>query len=119
MTRYLLDTNHASTFWRKREAVAAKLHSAAGALIGLCVPSVGELWYMVFNSGRPEANAGELTVFIRDYEIWEYDADAGSRPNFEGRADQSRMLTRRLPLSRERMTSSCSPPTLTSPTSPV
>ena len=76
MTRYLLDTNHASVFRRKRELVAEKLRSLTDARIGLCLPSVGEIWYMVFNSGRPDDNAAELSVFLRDYEYWHYDADA-------------------------------------------
>ena len=73
MTRYLLDTNHASVFWRKRQVVAARLQGATDARFGLCVPSIGELWYMVFHSTRAESNAQELESFLRDYEHWSFD----------------------------------------------
>jgi tRNA(fMet)-specific endonuclease VapC len=76
MTRYLLDTNHASTFWRKRHLVAARLQAVPDARFGLCLPSIGELWYMVFKSARVDSNSRELDLFLRDYVLWEYDSAA-------------------------------------------
>lgn len=76
MTRYLLDTNHASIFWRKRHVVAARLEGTPDARVGLCLPSIGELWYMVFKSARVDSNSRELGLFLRDYERWDYDAAA-------------------------------------------
>src|SRR5688572_28894201 len=78
MTRYLLDTNHASLFWRRREAVTPRLQAAPDARIGLCLPSIGELWYMVFRSARVESNTVELNLFLRDYEHWPYDLAAAA-----------------------------------------
>lgn len=73
MTRYLLGTNHASVFWRRRDVIASKGNPADDPRFGLCIPSIGELWYMVFNSVRVESNAVELQVFLDYYEHWPYD----------------------------------------------
>lgn len=78
MTRYLLDTNHASVFWRRRDVIASKGNPADDPRFGLCIPSIGELWYMVFNSVRVESNAVELQVFLDDYEHWPYDQSAAN-----------------------------------------
>ena len=78
MTSYLLDTNHASIFWRKRDVVATRLQALADARFGLCVPSIGELWYMVFNSARVDANAKELELFLKDFEQWDFDPSAAA-----------------------------------------
>src|SRR5207237_7148985 len=76
MTQYLLDTNHASVFWRKRDQVAAKVHSLTDATLGLCLPSIGELWHMVFKSARVDSNTAELELFLRDYDHWPYGLSA-------------------------------------------
>jgi tRNA(fMet)-specific endonuclease VapC len=78
MTRYLLDTNHASTLWRKPEIVAERLRSLVDPRVGLCLPSIGELWYMVFNSARPESNQVELNDFLGGFEHWQFDASAAT-----------------------------------------
>jgi tRNA(fMet)-specific endonuclease VapC len=78
MTRYLLDTNHASVFWRRRDLVEPRLQGLADARFGLCLPSIAELWYMVFNSARVESNSRELDLFLRDYEHWDFDLPAAS-----------------------------------------
>jgi predicted nucleic acid-binding protein len=73
MTDYLLDTNHASFVWRKREQIAPRLRSLTDARLSLCLPSIGELWHMVFRSARAESNAAELELFLSDYEHWPFD----------------------------------------------
>ena len=78
MTGYLLDTNHASVFWRRRELVATKLQSLPDARFGRCLPSIGELWYMVFNSTRVQSNGNELDLFLQAFEHWEFNRIAAS-----------------------------------------
>lgn len=41
--------------------------------LGLCLPSIGELWHMVFKSARVEANVAQLELFLADYDHWPYD----------------------------------------------
>jgi predicted nucleic acid-binding protein len=48
------------------------------ARFGLCLPSIAELWYMVFNSARVESNSRELEIFLRDYEHWDFNLVAAS-----------------------------------------
>lgn len=78
MSRYLLDTNHASAFWRQPTRVTHRLSAPGGAEIGLCLPSLGELWFMVFNSARVVANEAELNVFVRAYRLWDLNPAAAT-----------------------------------------
>lgn len=56
MNRYLLDTNHASAIFRSLAPITTRIAAAKDAEFALCRPSVGELWYMVFNSAQVERN---------------------------------------------------------------
>ena len=76
MANYLLDTNHASAAFRKLVKPQDKLQSAAGDAFFLCRPSVGELWFMIFNSERVEENHRDLVRFLQTFRHVEFDADA-------------------------------------------
>ena len=76
MTRYLLDTNHAGTLLDERAPLWERLATFDRREFGLCRPSVGELWYMVFNSARKRANRGRLEALLAQFDIWEFDEKA-------------------------------------------
>jgi tRNA(fMet)-specific endonuclease VapC len=78
VTRYLLDTNHVSAIFQRRSPVIAKLQAAVteGHEFAVCLPSIGELWFMVFNSARVAKNSGDLELILRDFTQVEYDLAA-------------------------------------------
>jgi tRNA(fMet)-specific endonuclease VapC len=77
MTRYLLDTNHAGTLLRDENApLWARLRTLSRAECAVCRPVVGELWYMVFNSSRVDANRSKLEALLAQFDVWEFDAAA-------------------------------------------
>lgn len=76
MIRYLLDTNHAGTLLEERAPLWERLRSMNRRQCGLCRPSVGELYFMVFNSVRARANRVRLESLLRQFEIWEFDTKA-------------------------------------------
>ena len=77
MKRYLLDTNHAGTLLRDANApLWARLEPLSRADCGLCRPVVGELWYLVFNSARVDANRGRLEALLAQFDVWEFDVGA-------------------------------------------
>ena len=73
---YLLDTNHASGLFRRLPELEARIGSSTGDAFLLCQPSIGELWFMVFNSTRVEDNERDLHRFIETFDQHEYDATA-------------------------------------------
>jgi tRNA(fMet)-specific endonuclease VapC len=74
--RYLLDTNHASALFRKLPDLQARIGSATGDAFVLCQPSIGELWFMVFNSSRVEENERDLLRFLEAFDVHQYDVGA-------------------------------------------
>jgi tRNA(fMet)-specific endonuclease VapC len=79
MTRYLLDTNHAGTLLRDENApLWTRLRSLTRAECALCRPVVGELWYMVYNSSRVDANRLKLEALLAQFDVWEFDATAAT-----------------------------------------
>jgi tRNA(fMet)-specific endonuclease VapC len=76
MTRYLLDTNHAGTLLDEQAPLWERLSLMNRRECGLCRPSVGELWYMVFNSARKRANRTRLEALLVQFDIWEFDENA-------------------------------------------
>jgi tRNA(fMet)-specific endonuclease VapC len=76
MRRYPLDTNHAGTLLDERAALWAKLQNLDRRECGLCMPCIGELWFMVFNSVRARANRSRLDALLRQFDVWEFDAKA-------------------------------------------
>ena len=76
MSRYLLDTNHVSALLRGTHSLKDKLAIADNAQFALCIPSVGELYYMVFNSARASENQSLLDALLQGFEILPYDMKA-------------------------------------------
>lgn len=64
MTRYLRDTNHAGALLRDNPQVRSHLQGLPGAEVCVCLPSVGELWFMIYNSARPTANRPKLLTLL-------------------------------------------------------
>ena len=69
MTRYLLDTNHAGAILRENPHVLGHVASLGDAELSICVPSIGELWFMLFNSARAAENRQKLEGLLRRLNI--------------------------------------------------
>lgn len=76
MTRYLLDTNHAGAILRNNQPFLKRLATLTGAELGLCMPSIGELWFMVHNSVQVAANRLRLEALLRQFRIYSFDHPA-------------------------------------------
>ncbi|MGB7159634.1 MAG: type II toxin-antitoxin system VapC family toxin [Tepidisphaeraceae bacterium] len=76
MTHYLLDTNHASSLLRRIPEIRERVGRVQAEELSLSRPTIGELWFMIFNSGRVDANRSELETFLHDFTIIEFDAPA-------------------------------------------
>ena len=77
MTRYLLDTNHAAALLQGDPDLWGRVALLGEAdEVGVCRPSVGELWYMVFNSSRVAENRSRLEDLMGRFVLWEFDAAA-------------------------------------------
>lgn len=77
MTRYVLDTNHAGTLLRDPAApLWRRLAILTRPECLLCRPVVGELWYMIHNSERADANRPKLEALLLQFDIVEFDAKA-------------------------------------------
>jgi len=66
MTSYLLDTNHVSAMLKKNAIFLQNmgLRNVSGRLI-VSIPSVAELWFMVFNSAKQQANSDDLNKVLK------------------------------------------------------
>lgn len=72
-----MDTNHASSAWEPRKTVVRRPPLLNPfSRIALCMPGVGELWFMVYNSARAAANRVKLEYFLTGFEILEFNSDA-------------------------------------------
>jgi tRNA(fMet)-specific endonuclease VapC len=76
MTNFILDRHHATALWRGHPALVAKVAGATDAKVHLCMPTVGELWYRVFDSARTPENETTLREFLERIPILEFDATA-------------------------------------------
>lgn len=76
MADFLLDTNHVGALLRENSVLWSKLRSHPNDRFGVCRPSVGELWFMVFNSARIEENRIRLETLLSRFKTWEYDEPA-------------------------------------------
>ena len=76
MTGFLLDTNHVSGIIRHQGNLAARRRANVDAELIVSMPSVGELWYMVLNSARVDANTVVLERVLADLQILNFDGDA-------------------------------------------
>ncbi len=73
MNRYLLDTNHASAIVRRQNRMAERVRQTEDSQFSVGIPTVGELWFMIYNSGRPKENAAELEDVLADLIVWPFD----------------------------------------------
>src|SRR5438477_10916506 len=78
MTRYLVDTNHASAVYRRQLDLCQHKKHRSGDTFGIATPAVGELWFMVFNSSRAVENIPGMVAVIAQYETWDFDQTAAS-----------------------------------------
>jgi len=78
MSGLLLDTNHASLLFRDDPRLTKKASLLPTAFY-VCRPSVGELWFMMYNSGRVPENVRKMTRFLRAFAHLEFDAAAAIR----------------------------------------
>ena len=88
MAHYLLDTNQASSLLRRTPLIRERVKRAPSGELSLGRPTVGELWFMIFNSNRIDENRIELEVFLRGFTVVEFDAGAAiefGRIRAEGR----------------------------------
>jgi tRNA(fMet)-specific endonuclease VapC len=76
MTRYLLDTNHAGSLLRPQPTLPGKMVAATEASFALCLPSIGELWYMVYKSTRVVENQQRLESLLGRFDIFAFDQSA-------------------------------------------
>ena len=65
MTAYLLDTNHAGALMKDDPRMISALRAPNESTFHVAMPSVGALWYMVYNGSRVEANARKLRNLLR------------------------------------------------------
>ena len=76
MSRYLLDTNHAGLLLNESAPLWTRVHGSVDDAFYLCQPSVGELWYMVFNSTRVKENRRQLEALLSAFATLNFDADS-------------------------------------------
>ena len=76
MTAYLLDTNHAGALMRDDPHIVSALRTRKEATFHLAMPSVGELWHMVYNSARVEANSRKLKNLLQALVVLPFDQAA-------------------------------------------
>jgi tRNA(fMet)-specific endonuclease VapC len=75
MTRYLLDTNAMGHFINRRRGVDARARQAraGGAVIGTCLPVLGELFFGVENSATRDENLKRLLRALGGIRCWPFD----------------------------------------------
>lgn len=78
LIRYLLDTNHAGRLLDERAPLWDRIVEVDRSQVGIAIPSVGELWFMVFNSTRVRSNQLLLKGLLRQLRVWEFDAKAAT-----------------------------------------
>jgi len=74
--QYLLDTNHASAVFSYQLDLATHPKATAADQLGLPVPVIGELWFMVFASARLQKNQHRLLEIMPDFTQWAFDENA-------------------------------------------
>ena len=75
MSRYLPDPNHAGLLLKQSAPLWTSVRASTGDGFHLCQPSVGELWYMVFNSTRVEENRLKLEALLSAFATLDFDAE--------------------------------------------
>lgn len=73
IARYLLDTNHVSALWKDELPFVERYRGEPPAHFAISLPSVGELWFMVFNSGRIPLNRRRMKVLLGRFDLLDFD----------------------------------------------
>jgi tRNA(fMet)-specific endonuclease VapC len=73
ITHYLLDTHHATALWRGHSALVTRIDATPDAAFHLCVPTIGELWYRVWDSVRPAEHERTLIAFLGRSSLVQFD----------------------------------------------
>jgi tRNA(fMet)-specific endonuclease VapC len=76
MIRYLLDTNHAGNILRANSVLPAKMLAVPDARFSLCLPSIGELWHMIYKSSQIVVNQRKLEALLDHFDIYPFDQSA-------------------------------------------
>lgn len=78
MKRFLLDTGIMGRFINHRSGVDARARDArsSGAVIGTCLPVVGELFFGIENSASRDANRRRLLHGLERIRCWPFDRRA-------------------------------------------
>ena len=76
VNRYLLDTNHAARLLDERAPLWDRFANLDRQQVGISMPTIGELWFMVFNSRRAQPNRARLESLLEQLRIWEFDSSA-------------------------------------------
>jgi tRNA(fMet)-specific endonuclease VapC len=81
MSRYLLDTNMMGHFINRRRGVDVRAREIRmqGAIIGTCLPVVGELFFGVENSASRDANLQRLIRALSGIRCWPFDRPAAEK----------------------------------------
>lgn len=76
--RYLLDDGAVEDWMRMGSATEARAAEriARGAILGTCLPVLGELWYGIERSQTRDVNAKRLARSLLDLTLWPYDVSA-------------------------------------------
>lgn len=73
---YLLDTNHVSAMLEEHPVLTRRLAAQPDSELGIGMPSLAELWFMVYNSRRLEENARELETVLDELSLWDFGEEA-------------------------------------------
>src|SRR3954451_3913580 len=105
--QYLLDTNHFSAYWKDQQPISGRLADEPTSNIALSLPSVGELWFMIFNSGRVALKRRRLVRLLQPMTLLDFDQSAAlefvrwssgaSKRSFSAAGRSFPMSTRRSP----------------------
>lgn len=73
MLRFILDTNHVSSLLKGDAWLTKRIQGEADAEIGIGIPSVAELFEMVYKSSRLGENLANLEHILNSFTIWPFD----------------------------------------------
>jgi tRNA(fMet)-specific endonuclease VapC len=76
VTRYLLDTNHASEALLPGSPLKRRLIAGVNQSFHVSIVTVAELWFMVLNSKRVEENTRRLEHVLGLYDVAPFDQAA-------------------------------------------
>jgi tRNA(fMet)-specific endonuclease VapC len=81
MSRYLLDTNMMGHFINRRQGVDVRVKQARlqGAVMGTCMPVLGELFFGVENSATRDLNRQRLLRALSGIRCWPFDRPAAEK----------------------------------------